>query len=316
MKFSKKNFTNESFFAVVLVFVFIISFDNLDNVDALNRTDYNINEIKDGVYMVSANGYNSMFLTTGQGVVVIDSPPGIGNKIFDAISESTNETIKYLIYSHAHKDHIGSAHLFPLGINIIAQENTKDLLTTANDPDRPIPTMIFVNETTLDIGNKTIKLFYPGQYHQRGNIFIYLPEQKVLMVVDQIIPGNVPWKHLASTPEVPALIKSYDLAMGYDFDVYVPGHGRLGSLKDIQLQKEYLEDLKSNAKMAINVVNFTDVTKNVNKENNAAVTETYFNALTQKCIEQIDAKWKDKLVGVGTWTDEHCEKMIQSLRVD
>jgi hypothetical protein len=30
----------------------------------------------------------------------------------------------------------------------------------------------------------------------------------------------------------------------------------------------------------------------------------------------MDNKWKGKLNGVGVWTDEHCEKMIQSLRVD
>lgn len=316
MKYSYKNLTKNLFFGVIAIFTFLISFDNLYNIYAVNQTDYTVNEIKNGVYVVSANGYNSMFLTTGEGVLVVDSPPGIGNKIFDAISQSTNESIKYLVYSHAHKDHIGSAHLFPSGINIIAQENTLDLLTSANDPERPIPTLTFENETTLDIGNKTIKLIYPGQYHQRGNIFIYLPEQKVLMVVDQIIPGSVPWKHLASTPEVPALIKSYDLALGYDFDTYVPGHGRLGTIKDIQLQKEYVADLKLNSQLAINTVNFTDVTKNVNKQNNAAVTEAYFNALTQKCVEQIDNKWKDKLMGVGIWTDEHCEKMIQSLRVD
>ena len=27
-------------------------------------------------------------------------------------------------------------------------------------------------------------------------------------------------------------------------------------------------------------------------------------------------KWEGRLQGVGVWTDEHCEKMIQSVRVD
>ena len=81
-----------------------------------------------------------------------------------------------------------------------------------DDPDRPIPTTTFVDNTTMTIGNKTIQLSYPGPYHQRGNIFIHLPEQKVLMAVDQLTPGEVPWKHLAATPEVPALETSYDQA--------------------------------------------------------------------------------------------------------
>ncbi len=99
----------------------------------------------------------------------------------------------------------------------------------ANDPERPVPTKTFVDNTTLTFGNKTLQLTYPGQYHQRGNIFIYNPEQKVLMAVDQLSPGEVPWKHLAATPEVPALMRSYDQALGYEFDVYVPGHGKMGT---------------------------------------------------------------------------------------
>lgn len=315
MKNVYKNSKSTLFFAFIAI-SFFLSFSTLYDIYALNGTDYTLNHIKGGVYVVSANGYNSMFLTTGEGVLVVDSPPSIGNKIFSAISEVTNEPIKYLVYSHAHRDHIGSAYLFPSNVTIVGQENTKDILINANDPDRPVPTLTFVNQTTLNIGNKTIKLFYPGQYHQRGNIFIYLPDQKVLMVVDQVIPGSVPWKHLASTPEVPALIKSYDLAMKYDFDVYVPGHGRLGTIKDIQIQKEYVDDLKNSSKFALDTVNFTKVTQDIDKQNSAAVTEAYFNAMIQECVKQINDKWNDKLAGVGVWTDEHCEKMIQSLRVD
>ena len=30
----------------------------------------------------------------------------------------------------------------------------------------------------------------------------------------------------------------------------------------------------------------------------------------------MDAEWQGQLEGVGVWTDEHCEKMIISARVD
>ena len=46
----------------------------------------------------------------------------------------------------------------------------------------------------------------------------------------------------------------------------------------------------------------------------SAMTEAYFNALTKSC--KIDSEWQSKLEGVGVWTDEHCEKMIISTRVD
>lgn len=304
------------FASTVLACLFSISIADINYIQAATEKEYDLQEIKDGVYILSANGYNVMFLTTGEGIIVVDAPPSIGDKIFKSISEVTNEPIKYLIYSHAHRDHIGAAHLFQPSIQIIAEKNTGDILKAVNDAERPIPTTTFIDNTTLTVGDKTLQLTYPGQYHQRGNIFIYVPDQKIIMIVDQLTPGEVPWKHLAATPEVPALIRSYDQVLEYDFDVYVPGHGNTGTKKDVNIQKEYVSDLKNNAQLAINNVNFTEVTKNVDRQNNAAITEAYFDALTNACVEKTEEKWKGKLHGVGVWTDEHCEKMIQSVRVD
>ncbi len=290
-------------FGIILNFAFLISFGNINNILATSVTDgkdYDLKEVKDDVYVVSSNGYNAMFLVTGEGVIVIDAPPGIGDKIFNAISEVSNETITHLIYSHSHKDHIGAAYIFQQpGIETVAQKETGDILKMRKDSERPIPTITFVDNTTLTIGNKTIQLAYPGPYHQRGNIFIYLPEQKVLMAVDQLAPGEVPWKHLAATPEVPALMKSYDQALAYDFDVYVPGHGNTGTNEDIKIQQEYINDLKINSQFALTNVNFTEATENIDKQNNAAVTEAYFNALTDICVNKMENKWKDKLNGMG-----------------
>jgi glyoxylase-like metal-dependent hydrolase (beta-lactamase superfamily II) len=78
--------------------------------------DYELQEIKPGVYVVSAGGSNSMFLVTQEGVVVVDAPPAIGDKIFAAVSNVTDRPITHLIYSHAHKDHIGAANIFFLNI--------------------------------------------------------------------------------------------------------------------------------------------------------------------------------------------------------
>lgn len=65
---------------------------------------------------------------------------------------------------------------------------------------------------------------------------------------------------------------------------------------------------------ALNEVSYTEVTQGINGSN--ATTEAYFNALTESCAEKIDTDWQGKLEGVGVWTDEHCERMIISERVD
>ncbi|MDQ3968670.1 MAG: MBL fold metallo-hydrolase, partial [Thermoproteota archaeon] len=182
------------------------------NLAYAQGTDYELQEIKPGVYMVSAGGYNSMFLVTPEGVVVVDAPPAIGDKIFAAVSEVTDRPITHLIYSHAHKDHIGAANLVE-NVTIIAHNETARILNERNDPDRPVPDMNFTGEMNLQISDQVLQLLYPGPYHQQGSIFVYLPEHRVLMAVDHVAPGGVPWKHLAATPDVPAFIESIDHAL-------------------------------------------------------------------------------------------------------
>ena len=69
-----------------------------------------------------------MFLVTGEGVIVVDAPPSIGVKINDATAEVTNEPVKYLVYSHAHKDHMGGAYVLPVGKETVAQRDTLGFL--------------------------------------------------------------------------------------------------------------------------------------------------------------------------------------------
>ena len=319
-KLTVKNACRNGLFlaSIFLVYLSLVDFTNQNNIiraQTTNEKGYELQQIGGGAYVVSSTGYNSMFLVTGEGVIVVDAPPSLGDKINDAIAEVTDEPVKYLIYSHAHKDHIGGANVLPAGIEIVAQKDTLGFLQMANDTGKPLPTQIFDNETTITLGNTTLQLSYGGPYHQNGNIFIYSPQHKILMAVDQFSPGGTPWKHLATTPHVPSYVQSYDQVLNYDFDTYVSGHG-IGTEDDVQLEKQYVSDLRNNAEFAIGNVNFTEATKNANKNNSAAVTEAYFNAMTDVCAESTDGNWKDKLQGVGVWTDEHCEKMIISLRND
>ncbi|MGH1522250.1 MAG: Kazal-type serine protease inhibitor domain-containing protein, partial [Nitrosopumilus sp.] len=61
---------------------------------------YFVEEIADGIFWLVSNGYQVMFLTTGEGVIVIDAPQPIGEKYIQAIQEVTEEPITHMIYSH------------------------------------------------------------------------------------------------------------------------------------------------------------------------------------------------------------------------
>ncbi len=47
---------------------------------------YLVEEIRGGLYRVTEGAYQVMFLTTGEGVIVVDTPPSIAGKVLLAVA--------------------------------------------------------------------------------------------------------------------------------------------------------------------------------------------------------------------------------------
>lgn len=287
---------------------------------------YLVEEIKDGLYYITEGTYQMMFLTTGEGVIVVDAPPTIGENILNAIADVTEEPITHVIYSHSHADHIAAASIYPENVTIIAHEETAAQLKRdrafpygafIGGSPIPLPTVTFTDNYTLTVGTQTLELEYRGPNHERGNIFIYAPEQKVLMLVDVIFPGWSPFKDLAVTEDVPAFIESHDDVLSYDFDVLIAGHiTRLGNREDVETQKAYILDMQANAATALQTVDFFAIAEKVGFENQWLLFDTYLNTLSKECTALTLPDWNGKLAAVDIFTNSHCFKLIESLRID
>ena len=221
---------------------------------------YLVEEIRDGLFWVTDGAYQTMFLTTGQGVIAVDAPQTIGENYLNAISEVTSEPITHVIYSHTHNDHIGAMGIFPDDVIYIAHQDTADRLLQRNDPNRLVPTITFEDKYTLEVGNQKLELEYHGPIHEPGNIFIYAPNQKVLMLVDTVFPGWVPFKDLAVAQDVSEFLNAHDKILEYDFDTFVGGHlTRLGTMEDVEIQKEYFQDVQASASKANQEISFVEI---------------------------------------------------------
>ncbi len=95
---------------------------------------FRVQKLGDGLYMITDNVYQSMFLVYETGVVIVDAPPSYAHHIPAAIAEVTDRPITHVIYSHSHIDHIGGTMSLGGHPIIIAHEETKSLLIRANDP--------------------------------------------------------------------------------------------------------------------------------------------------------------------------------------
>ena len=278
---------------------------------------YLVWEIKDGIYWITDGMYNSMFLTTGEGVIAIDAPPSIGKNYLKAISDVTDERITHVIYSHTHVDHIGAASMYPADAIIIAHSETAAQLEQRQDPNRPVPEIIFDESYTLEVGNKRLELNYHGPIHESGNIFIYSPEEKILMVVDVVFPGWVPFKNLAMAQDVPAYLAAHDKILEYDFDMFVGGHlTRLGTYLDVEVQKQYFDDIVANGAIAHSTVNFSQIAQQTGWENPWTLIDAYMDAITQVCTNLTLTDWKDRLGGAEAFTEDHCFIVTESQRID
>ena len=287
---------------------------------------YYLAEINDGVYWVTEGTYQVMFVTTGAGVIVVDAPPSIGDNILNAIAEVTGEPITHVIYSHSHADHISAASIYPADATYIAHEET----TAQLERDRPypfgifvgggpvpLPTVTFTDKFELTVGDKTLELEYRGVNHDRGNIFIFAAEQKVLMLIDVIFPGWTPFKELAVAEDAPGFYKIHEDVLSFDFETLVSGHlGRLGTREDVETQQEYFLDIQDNAAQALQSVDFFAIAQDVGFGNPWQLFDTYLDAVGQECTDLTLAKWRGDLGGVDIWTFSHCAVVVESLRID
>src|SRR3954470_14767662 len=213
---------------------------------------YRIEKMGDGLYLITDNQIQSMFMEYETGVVVMDPPQAYAGKILAAIREVTDKPVTHLIYSHSHADHIGGAKTIGAAPIIIAQEETKRLLVRDQDPERPIPTVTFKDRYDLNVGSQLLELPYHGDGHEPGNTFIYAPKQKTLMVIDLVFPGWIMWRRLAVAHEPVQVFEQVDLIRKLPFEKIVGGHvARWGTHADVELEWAFLQDLKANAKTAL-----------------------------------------------------------------
>ena len=262
---------------------------------------YAVIEIGDDLYWVTDGMYQIMFLTTGEGVIVVDAPMGMGDKIQQAVSEVTSEEITHFIYSHIHKDHVGSASLLPKDTVYISHIDTAEHLAMKNDPQRPVPTVTFDDEFILVVGDQILELSYVGPFHSKGDIVIYSPAHKVIMAVDLFHPNAAPFQFMGITRDVGEHLASHDKLLAMDWDIMISGHEPiLGTPEHLKFNKDFTLAVLDNA---ITSIQTTQPSAN------------YFGDLANKCAELTVEQYSD-LKDIEAYPVENCVTMVFYAMID
>ena len=274
---------------------------------------YAVTPLKPGVYMITDGAYESMFVTTGKGVVLFDAPPSFARYISRAVAETSKEPIVELVYSHLHVDHIGGAGLILKehpGLEILAEQGTSDFLREMQDPNRPVPTHTFKDRYTLKVGSLSANMTLGHWHTPEGDLLISIPDRKVLMAVDAFSAGATPFMGLDLTMNTHDYLKFFNQLQGMDFDVMVPGHhGTPATKEDLAIARSYVTDVYDTVTRILRQDHTALKTRALQKygDNTWAVASALIHDQVDWCAKEILSRWSAKLEGVDIWAASHCQ---------
>lgn len=222
-------------------------------------------------------GCNPSFVTTSDGVVIIDTPQLPTWAVAMRGEAEAHGPIRYVINTEHHVDHIFGNYYFKGAGTVVEHKGlydnfmvvTPDLDPFAyahealptDDPDGEAifpqrdeyyrdpnkATIVFTGDLTLRVGDHTFNLIHtPG--HTPGQIAVHVPEERAVFTGDTIFSECQTW---LMTSNVDQWLEALEQIRQLDVDHLIPGHGPVTTLKYVDTQRAMLLDWKSSVADAV-----------------------------------------------------------------
>jgi cyclase len=188
-------------------------------------------------------------------------PPIHAKAFIAAAKKATGKSFGRLVNTHHHRDHT-NGNCFFLPAEIVSHEFCRQAVIDQGIPEHPYdnrpqwqdgmkelklapPTMTFTDRMTYYYGGTRVDLIFNGPAHTWGDVMAYLPQRKILFAADIAFFYVTPAGH---NGHITRWIQAIDRIMDMDVDVIVPGHGPLGTKKELAETRAYLELLAREVK--------------------------------------------------------------------
>ncbi|MGH8245215.1 MAG: MBL fold metallo-hydrolase [Gammaproteobacteria bacterium] len=215
--------------------------------------DISYQPVRGRIWSASEGIYRTIFLEGKSGTIAFDTltTPGTARAYSAAIQRCLpKKPIHTIVYSHDHLDHTGYADDLAPAAEILAHDLCNRVIQARqSDGQRPATEVWEGERREFEIDGLRFELLYPGPTHGDGNVAAYFPQDRLLFMVDTIIPGVgytfFPDWHF--TPYVPVMKRFLSL----DWDIFVPGHFWITDRQGFMDNLNYYDRMAEFAQQAI-----------------------------------------------------------------
>merc|ERR1719357_280237 len=214
-------------------------------------------QIAEGVYAFNLGNlelpYSSLFVITGNGVMVVDPINSISAKaMLTEIRKLTNEPIRYVFYSHDHWDHTSGGQVFKNeGAEIIAHTDANEWIKKNAGPDQiPADNTWSGNQKEYSLGRFSIELYFFGPSHGNGmTIFVVNSLPRVAYLADIAAVKSTGPVYLPEF-DTQGWEKTLEKALQLDFEKTVFTHSppEGGTKQDLADHLQYVKDIRAGVK--------------------------------------------------------------------
>ncbi len=228
------------YFSTALFFITLIGFSQNDNGKTTNISLIKVNKV---IYMLQDKGGNIGLSVGDDGIFMIDdqfaeSIPDIMEKI----KTISKKPVKFLVNTHFHGDHTGgNVAMATSGTTIFSQENVRDrlekLMRTSTEKIDPaiLPVITFKEDLNFFFNGEKIYVFHVHNAHTDGDVMVYFTGSNVLHAGDVFFNGKYPYIDTENGGSLKGYIEGLEkiLLVANEDTKIIPGHGKVGTTKDI-----------------------------------------------------------------------------------
>lgn len=196
------------------------------------------------IYMLQGKGGNIGLSFGTDGVFMIDDQYAEGfEQVQKDIKSISNKPVQFLVNTHFHGDHTGAnAALAETGTIIFSQENVRTRLLgiiaaeKTKVPQEILPVITFSEDLTFHYNNEKIYVFHVHNAHTDGDAMVYFTDSNVLHTGDVFFNGKYPYIDIENGGSLNGYLAGIDkalLVINEDTKI-MPGHGNVGTYKDLQ----------------------------------------------------------------------------------